>query len=471
MAWNKVSPTRLERPLGETEQLVWLIGMSTIATGRDEWHLFVTAQLRFGSNSDRFSEQQVALLKHAWKRLRFQHPSIAAVTDGAVVAYEIPDSGGLETWVEQTCIVEEGMVEAEEIMATERPCDQMLLHVIPRGRRIILSTVHWRSDGRGMPQLLNDFLANLNFPATNDGADVLGWGSETSRLCTCLEVAARMTDSVSPEDNIRIKSMATQLLKGSPALQISCLGAAATPPGIPRRCLHTLTSEKTAALIAACKARDFTVTAAVHAAIAIMNIHNATPDSKELEYRSSIRRDLRDRLPQCTLGNDNQPTASAAALFNTATIINLPPNETWVELARRLTNEYRSGYPDDIFHLHRVYYAQLVSSIKEAAVSGTQAAARAADVDISSIGLIENLVQHDYLAYGGDEDKDGAVEVEVENFTLSVNTISRQAAVFVFTFRGCLNLYLTYNEAFHSKEAMTAFSRGVEDVLVTELNV
>ena len=40
--------------------------------------------------------------------------------------------------------------------------------------------------------------------------------------------------------------------------------------------------------------------------------------------------------------------------------------------------------------------------------------------------------------------------VQVEEVRVSVNTCSRQAAVFVSTFQDRLNLYMTYNEAFHA---------------------
>lgn len=151
--------------------------------------------------------------------------------------------------------------------------------------------------------------------------------------------------------------------------------------------LLPLSAPETATLIWVCKTGNLTVTAAVHAVIAMTNIARATSNSKTLDYRSSIRRDLRSilRAPY------NTPF-SAAALYNTATMISLPAaSETWSDFAKRLTDEYRDNYDDELFRLHRVYYRQLVADITRAAIEGG-GTARAADVDISSIGLLENLI-------------------------------------------------------------------------------
>ena len=285
----------------------------------------------------------------------------------------------------------------------------------------------------------------------------MNWGEEIGRLTLSLEDAADMIDQVSQDDLDRVKKLAAQLLKDSPALTIPCLGNAETQAAFPRRSLLTLTAAQTRALVSACKSRNITVTAAVHAAVATTNIAHATPDTKNLEHRSSVRRDLRARVRA-----PHNSHASAAALFNTATIVSLPADGSWNGFAYRLTEEYRNNYDDELFRLHRVYYRQLVADIKHAAAKG-EGVARAADVDISSIGLVENLVRREY------GEKPGLVQVE--EVRVSVNSCSRQAAVFVFTFRDCLNMYMTYNEAFHRKEHMERFSGDIKETLIAQLGI
>jgi len=299
------------------------------------------------------------------------------------------------------------------------------MHVLPHISKIVLHTAHWRSDGRGLPQSLDGLLHVLTHPQSSS----LRWGEEVSRLTLSLEDAADMVDQVSPADQVRVKEMAAQLLKESPALTISCLGDVETQAGTPRRSLLVFTAPQTAALISACKARNLTVTSAVHAAIATTNIVHATLASRTLDYRSSIRRDLRAGLQE-----PHNSSTSAATLAITATIVSLPANGTWTNFAKRLTDEYRSSYDDEIFRLHRVYYRQLVADITQAAKDGG-GTLRVADVDISSIGLVENMVCREY----GEKNE----IVQVQEVRVSVNTCSRQAAVFVFTFRVCLNLYMT----------------------------
>ena len=452
MSWKKVSKGRFERSLGETEKLLWLIGASAFAFGKDQWHLFATAKLRFGSESS-FGDEAVAALQKAWKGLRFHHPSLAVTTDGATVTYDIPDATSLEQWVDKTFIVERDIRVAEDVMAKIGPCEQAQLHVLPHARQIILHTAHWRCDGRGLPQLLDGRLHIL----THSSSDSLRWDEEVSRLSICLEDAAGMVDQVSSADQARVKEMVIEHLKGSPALTIPCLGDADTQPRSPRRCLLTLTTTQTAGIIFACKARNLTVTSAIHAAIATTNIAHATLASKAFDYRSSIRRDLRHRLRE-----PYNSSASATAFFTTSTNFNLPSDGTWTDFAKRLTDEYRSNYDDEKFRLHRLYYRQLVADVTHAASEGRETA-RTADVGITSIGLVENLLQREYGK--------GSGLVQVEEVGISLNSCSRKAVVIVYTFRDRLNLYMSYNEAFHAKEDMERFLEEIKETLVKELNI
>ena len=74
MSWRTVSEGRIERPLGETEKLLWLIGASATGVGKDEWHLFVSAKLRSDTEQS-LSDETVAALREAWRSLRFDHPT------------------------------------------------------------------------------------------------------------------------------------------------------------------------------------------------------------------------------------------------------------------------------------------------------------------------------------------------------------------------------------------------------------
>ena len=438
--------------MGETENLLWLIGSSAFLVGKDEWHLFASAKLHFEFSG--FAEDKtVAGLRMAWQSLRFDHPSIAVTNKGTNLTYNVPDVEALERWTDRTFVVDRNVDNAETLIASIGPCKQAQLHVLPHSHQIVLHTAHWRSDGRGILHLLDRLLYNLTCANTQP----LRWGDEVNRLTMCVEDAAGMVDHVSSADQACVKDMATQLLKGAPALTIPCLGDTDTLPRSPRRSCLTWSVPKTANLIRACKARNITVTSAVHASIASTNIRRATPDTKTLDYRSSIRRDLRARLPE-----PHSSPASAAALFTTATIFSLPANGTWLDFARRLTDEYRSRYDDELFRLHRVYYRQLVEDIMQAAEEGG-GTARAADVDISSIGLIENRVAREYGR--------GLDVVEVTEVAVSVNSCSRQAAVFVSTFQDCLTLYMSYNEAYHLEEDMDSFLEEVSQSLAVELGI
>lgn len=459
MPWEEVEKGRFERPLGHTERLLWLIGASTLAYGRDEWHLFVAATVRTGT-AGLDDHRVLSGLRESWQRLRFDHPSIATTTDGFKLTYQVPDIQTLEQWSKETFIVDAEAESVEDVFASVGPSSMAELHVLPASSQVILHTAHWRGDGRGIPQLfgclLKHFAAALN-GSQGDRAHS-PWGDEVGRLSISLEEAANMTEAASEADQTKAEQMSRRILKAEPALTIPYLGTKDTAPAKPRRELLMLNGSQTAAIVAACKRKSLSVTAAVHAAIACTNIIHATSGTRHKEYRSSIRRDLRTRLPAPHNGS-----LSVAALYTMASMISIPSTHTWEGYAASLSQEYQEGYPDEQFRLHGVFNHQLVKDIEKMAEEDTTAKEPACDVDISSLGLLEKLVRREY--------GEGEGTIIVRDLGISINTSSRQAGIFVWTFRDCLHLYITYNDAYHIRSAMKDFLQDVEEILMRELDV
>ena len=79
------------------------------------------------------------------------------------------------------------------------------------------------------------------------------------------------------------------------------------------------------------------------------------------------------------------------------------------------------------FRLHRVYYRQLVADITLAAANG-EGMARAADENNRIKLLVQKIIKKKY--------GEGPSLVRVEEVRVSVNSCSRQAAVFVFYLSG-----------------------------------
>ncbi|KAI8946292.1 hypothetical protein F4801DRAFT_72840 [Xylaria longipes] len=232
------------------------------------------------------------------------------------------------------------------------------------------------------------------------------------------------------------------------AIWIPCLGSTTTSPAGTCSAALALSATTTEAIVAACKARNVSVTAAVHASVAGANYALADAANKEKHYTSTVRFALRPHLPE---------PASAAGLYTTGWMKRIEAGTSWAERLREYQDEYRKGITRDFLDAHREYAKQLGDLIRQGG-DGTPS-----EVDISSIGVAEKLIRR---SYGTPE-----AGLEVRAVSVGVEILSRQAVAFVWTFRDRLNISVVYNEAFHSAEQMGRFVGAVKSELLEGLGV
>lgn len=102
MAWIEVSPGLFRRPIGENETFIRMLGDSGHPLEREHWSVSCISTL--APRGDLTSDGLSQLMELSWKLLRFDHPSIAAVTDGDNLVYEVPKhQGSLDKWAAEAC--------------------------------------------------------------------------------------------------------------------------------------------------------------------------------------------------------------------------------------------------------------------------------------------------------------------------------------------------------------------------------
>ncbi|KAJ9317335.1 hypothetical protein DTO271D3_2625 [Paecilomyces variotii] len=456
MPWGQSEDNVFSRPLGENETFLKLIGDSGLSLQREHWAVNFTAKIdTTGSFDD--DEFLAAQLRRAWAHLRFQHPSLAAEPEGNHLRYTVPLSKiALQDWVDKTFTVVSDAPSTSELITTLKPTPYAQLYFLPKSREILGHTAHWRSDGVGTMMLLNALLELLARPdLPQDSWTALPWGQEVGSLPPSVEEAAAVPEEPSSAQAAQGRKAFETFGLAAGAIGIPCLGDSTTIPRGTRCVCVTLSPQTTAAVVEAVRSRDLSVTAAVHASIAAANFQLADPSQRDRHYTSTIRFTLRPYMPKPYSGPEY-----ASMLLTTGWMAQVSPVENWATHAQKYRQEYRTAISPEYLGGHREYARLLCDLLRNTPETEEKPPS---EVDISSIGVIEKWIRREYGTPNS--------SIRVQQISVGLEMLTRQAVCFVWTFRDCLNLQIVYNEAFHAPEQMQAFAETTRAVLLKELGV
>ena len=135
----------------------------------------------------------------------------------------------------------------------------------------------------------------------------------------------------------------------------------------------------------------------------------------------------------------------------------VPASASWIENAKVYNDEYRKGLSKDFINSHRVYALGLCDLIRNM----PQPQEPPSDVDISSIGIAESLIER----VKGTQDRG----VEIQSVSVGVEMLTKQCVCFVWTFRDQLNLNMVYNEDFYDEKDTALFLQTLKEILLNGL--
>ncbi len=135
----------------------------------------------------------------------------------------------------------------------------------------------------------------------------------------------------------------------------------------------------------------------------------------------------------------------------------VPPSASWLDNASAYNSEYRSGLSREYIDSHREYALGIGNLIRNMPQRGDPPS----DVDISSIGIAESLIER----VKGTPDRG----LEIQTVSVGVEILTRQGVCFVWTFRDQLHLNLIYNESFHDKSDTAKFLQTLKGILLKQL--
>nr|QNC49730.1 Hfaza2B [Hypoxylon fragiforme] len=454
MSWSEIQPRHWQRPLGENERMIKWIGDRSHPAGREHWSITVIGTFTlWGSLKD---SNILPKVRNAWKLLRFQHPSIASTAGTDVLDYLIPDHTALEQWASETLhVISDATITAGDLVPDLKPSPYVTGYFLPHTGEFVLHTAHWRTDGPGALQLLNAFFVAL---ASDEDSATLAWGEEHVRLAPSIEEVLELPEKATPE----IQAATAECLK-SGALVAGSIGLPfrADPdirPGRTNMIRRRLSEATSNAILARCKERGIKPLSAIHASLAAANFAGSasSPDGTG-HYTSTMRFSLRPYL--------RKPFDSAqyaSALYTGSYMAKVAPDSSWEENATQYDKLYTAGLSREFLIARRQFALQVNGLLQRTGQLGPPRS----EVDISSIEDGDKLVTQVHYFGGG---REGGLEVL--DFSLGLESTSKESYLVFWTYRGRVELNLVYNEAFYDQAVMVGILDTLEGSLRKALQV
>ena len=447
MAWAETRPGRWQRPIGENEAMIKMIGEGGRKFEKDVWSISVTASFVADTNAKSLSQALV----DGWKTLRFYHPSIATTACEDILEYCTPSPLELAQWADETFVVIDNEIRPDDVIARLTPRRFATLFFLKGQGSVVLNLSHWRTDGIGAFQLLDAYFQAVIDSLSEEPLE-LPWGKEGARLVPSIEEALKLPRALSPEVERAAKRYLDTLEHNIGALETPyASGTGITPKGT-RGTRLCFSQKKTTDLETECHRLNIHLEAAVHAAVTATAYSIADQTSRYKHHSSTMRHSIRPHLPTPYDGE-----AGAAGLYTAGYIIKVPASQSWLENAKQYEAEYSRGVTPDLLLSRRQYALHMKRVLENMPPSDTPPSG----LDISYIPNAQTLVKPVH------QNATGAIKLR--DIGIGVDVLSRHLYVFMWIFNDQLEFKLVYNEAFYENALVQNILTLVETHLVSNM--
>lgn len=439
-SWKEKFPGHFERPLNSIEHLLRDIGRKEATFNKEQWAVRACAKFRHDSS---VANTKTAL-KHAWRTLRYLQPQMAAYLRGNYMVYETPLLDDLETWMAETFLVET-VLTVDELLGSPRPISLPTLYYLPKTSTVLFCSPHWRIDAVGATSLINLLFKFLAEPLEIPFVD------ESRNLSPGRDEAATLPQTISPEENNAATSLLMEYTTNIPALGLP-VELVNEVSGACCRIESRLSLAITASIVAACKAKDITVTTAIHAAILVALQEMSSCTSPGERYTSWGTFNYRPYLdPDYTDPAANPVTSMLCGLPITFITSNFHENAlTLKNFYAQLQDPFNSS---TIHAILAPYTEKQAAMIKEPLPRGVP---QPTEPLVVSLGILDRYLDGKY----------GRGAVEITDFWLASVVLTRQPLFYVWTWQGKMTLSMCYNDRFYTEKFMRSFiAKAVRIVL------
>ncbi|OTA55817.1 hypothetical protein K449DRAFT_425574 [Hypoxylon sp. EC38] len=485
------SPDGFTRPLGNLENFFKLLAEKGKPLKREHWTVHLALRLQLPSSIT----DPVPYLRGAWQVLRLQHPTLGATLGqdqssndpaqptSSYLTVPLLDIG---TWTNETFTIYDKVASADQLFSSLHSTPTATCSWLPKSSELLIRSSHWRTDGVGMALLGHDFMLALSGRIRSGHDSPLEVPTPSIRrqpsVPLSLEQVARSVSrfprSQDGEEHPDLAAGADELigifLRGVPSIGLpSKPGSEAAIPGSSERVITRLDSETTTKVALACRNKGFKVTSAVHAAIVrVTASFPQHPLSKS--YAAFVPVDLRRAIARTAAPDADIVSKSAGVYFSGLPVCVssvLPGDGETQKGFETIARELNAVYARDLdkFWTSPGSSGQTISllDLAESYVQRTTALFNAPipeglpsvqTPDLSSLGKMESYLQREYRI-------DRGSKVDVMDFWLETEMLTRNVQFHVWSWNGALNLSACFNTSFYEKDFVT----GILDKVIQEL--
>ncbi|KAE8549507.1 hypothetical protein EYB25_008029 [Talaromyces marneffei] len=446
MSWVEVSPGRWERPFGNNEKIPLVMSKLELVPGRENWYESSISKILIRES---VGEPEQAL-RQAWKQVRFQFPEIAAYPSGDKYVYEVPQTEEEVTkWLSSTCSTV--TTTADELLTSLPPLNVMSVHWIPHTSEVVLTSSHFRLDGRAFMTLSNFICHALAQPKQID------FGNEVSNLSPSFEVLAKIPQApYSPE----IETAATQRLMawGSslPPVKIATSFSAGEKAAVSRRLTSVYSIEETSSMVKACKSNNLSVAVALTAGLvsACCELAEPAPVDESRYFMAICAFDLRKY--------NSSPTTSTATISSTGNVYPITVTDgSFDSHAAQFKEIFQRGF-DPYIESMSCFQEMMMNLVNQSLPHDSPLNWHPV---LSSLGKADNIMESQFF------NERGEVAVELEDFWVGMEIHQCQPQLFVWTLHGQLTMTACYNEAYWSPEGIQQLLDKIKQHVQQGLNL
>jgi hypothetical protein len=443
-SWTETTE-RFEKECDGEEKVYRALALAFNKLGKEHWCIYCACKLSPDSLASRAYPAEVEL-RRAWKALRFEFPGLSVVAEGFTKVYVLPDAEKVEEWASKTFFVESTKT-VDEIVAAYTPRDLPSLHYFAASSEVLFMSSHWRIDAIGTCMLVDRLFEILAQPPDLES---IPWAEEIKNLSPSMEDAVGPAETTTPAMETTARETIAQFHKSTlNSCGFPYKGGPTTMPANTTRQTLSFSEKSTGDLVSACKSGGFSVTAAIHAALA-ETVFSLSLDESKKDYTTVMSVNLRKHLqPQY------RTKSHACQTYVSSIVPTVRRDSTFSARTASLMNDYTNWHSDAHMKSLRLLYKYH----SDAMINRTgPPPSPPSGVFLSSLGVIEQFVSGDY-----------ANGVKVEDFRFGVTMMTRQMLLYPWTFKGRLNLSVNYNDAYYDASTAQEVLSTVQKVLETAL--
>ncbi|KAF7562332.1 hypothetical protein G7046_g1839 [Stylonectria norvegica] len=434
--WTQTSPSTYERALDSFDKFFIFIG--SLGQGRpDKQNWYVTSAIRVETKRSNFVDD----VKSAWTSLRQTFPEYAAVIeDGRWIYRTADDENELNAWLDDTFHCHDTNKTARQLFPFDtNPSQRPVLHVLPRTQELVIQGPHTHLDSIGSATFF-DHLLNALVAQAPSSKPV--FGDEGANLGSPCSVAARILPCTLSQKTAWDTAL-TNFISGFPTVRLHNENKGSRAGRTNLQWL-SFDPQDTERIVSRSRELGISVTSAAQAAISLSaRLHGRVPN---LTHSTFAIYDARAHID-----NDDFPHKHLVGsnIFAMPAVFPLVP-ESFVETARLARGVFLKAKQDDVLVATSSFWATDMPAVLSAPMPDDMPIA--ADLQLSSSGVMDKHLKSMYR----NQDAQARPDIAVRDFWISLEMLSPNVAVEMWTFAGSLVIETIYNEVYHRHESISA---------------